>query len=185
MLNPSRVTVAFDQATANTLEKLCKETGSSQSEIVRRALKFYSENKSLEDPRIAKQIHSYMDLLLTGEHVILDVDHWLSFLRLIDSCSDGETFWKEHREIARSHWEELKTKIHTPEELLSRLEMCNLFRLKKSSDVEFTLILASEFSKNFVRLFLVEYFAAMETKVEITENLAKIRVLVKPTHARN
>jgi hypothetical protein len=179
-LNPSRVTVALDKTTTSILEKLTKESGFSQSEIVRRALKIYDENKAIQDPKVAQQVKAYVDLLLQGEHVILDVDHWLLFLRFIESCPDKEKFWKEHREVARSHWEQLKTKIHTPEELLTRLETCNLFRLKKNAENDFTLVLVSEFSKDFVRLFLSEYFAAMGLKVEVTENLTKLRVLVKP-----
>jgi hypothetical protein len=36
-----------------------------------------------------------MDLLLTGEHVILDIDHWLSFLQLAANSpeKDKEKFW--------------------------------------------------------------------------------------------
>src|SRR4030067_3667529 len=79
--NPTRITVAFDQSTANLLEKLSEETELSQSEIMRRALRFYYENKALTDPSVRKKVHTYMELLLSGEHVILDVDHWLLFLR--------------------------------------------------------------------------------------------------------
>jgi len=85
MTNPTRITVAFDKTTADTLEKISTESGVSQSEIMRRALKFYSENKVLEDPAIKKKIHSYADMLLSGEHVIVELDHWLMFLRLIES----------------------------------------------------------------------------------------------------
>jgi hypothetical protein len=59
---------------------------------MRRAIKFYSENKTLEDPAIKKKIHAYSDLLLTGEHIILDVDHWLMFLKLISSSPEREKF---------------------------------------------------------------------------------------------
>ena len=43
-----------------------------------------------------------MDMLLSGEHIILDVDHWLMFLRLIPSSPEKEQFWKEHRESRAS-----------------------------------------------------------------------------------
>ncbi len=82
MVNPTRITVAFDKVTADLLEKISTEAHVSQSETMRRALKFYSENKALEDPAAKKKIFSYIDMLLSGEHVILDVDHWLMFLRL-------------------------------------------------------------------------------------------------------
>ncbi len=179
-MNPIRVTVAIDQATANVLESLGKESGLSQSEIVRRALRIYNENKALDDPLAAKRIRAYADMLLNGEHVIIDIDHWLLFLRLIENSPQKGEFWNEHREIARAHWNQLKPRITTPEELLFRLETCNIFRLKKNSDNDFTLILVSELSKDFVKFFLDEYFASMGASVQVTENLTKLRVLIQP-----
>jgi hypothetical protein len=180
MPNPTRITVAFDKTTADLLEKISTEAGVSQSEVMRRALKFYSENKALEDPAAKKKIHSYLDMLLSGEHVIIDVDHWLMFLRLVDTSPQKEQFWKEHREFARAHWEQLKSKVHTPEDMLTRLEACNFYRLTKNAPNDYTLVLVSEVSKEFIRIFLEEYFAAMGVKVEIKENLMKLRVTLKP-----
>jgi hypothetical protein len=179
MVNPTRITVAFDKSTADLLEKISAEAQVSQSEIMRRALKFYNENKALEDPATKKKIHAYLDMLFTGEHIILDVDHWLMFLRLIASSPERETFWKEHKEVARAHWEQLKTKVHSPEEMLYRLEVCNFYRLTKNAPNDYTLVLVSEVSKDFIRIFLEEYFAAMGVKAEIKENLTKLRVTVK------
>lgn len=180
MTNPTRVTVAFDKTTADLLEKLSTGGDVSQSEIMRRALKFYSENKALDDPVNKRKAHSYLDMLLSGEHVIVDVDHWLMFLRLIESSPLKEQFWKEHRELARTHWEQLKAKIHSTEEMLERLEACNLYRLIKNGPNDYTLVLVSEVSKDFIRIFLEEYFTAMGAKVEIKENLTKLRVIIKP-----
>ena len=55
-MNPTRITVAFDQVTASLLEKISKEAGLSQSEIMRRALRFYSENRTLEDAATRKKL---------------------------------------------------------------------------------------------------------------------------------
>jgi hypothetical protein len=181
MKNPTRITVAFDQSTANLLGKISKEAELSQSEIMRRALRFYYENRALADPVIRKKIYSYMDLLLGGEHVILDVDHWFLFLGLIESSPEKEKFWGEHRKVAQSHKEQLKNKVHTAEELLTRLETCNFFRMTKNSENDFTLILGSELPKKFVRIFIEEFLSAMGIRAEIKENLAKISVTVKPS----
>lgn len=178
-MNLTRITVAFDQVTANLLEKISKEAKLSQSEIIRRALRFYYENRAIEDATTRKKLYTYMDLLLGGEHVILDVDHWLLFLKLVGSSPEQERFWKEHRDVAKSHAEQLKTKVFTAEELLARLEACNFFRITKDSENDFTLVLGSELPKKFVRIFLEEYFADMGVKAEIKENLAKLRVTVK------
>jgi hypothetical protein len=184
MVNPTRITVAFDKTTADLLEKISTEAQVSQSEVMRRALKFYNENKALEDPAIKKKILAYSDMLLNGEHVIIDVDHWLMFLRLISSSPEQEKFWSEHKEVARAHWEQLKTKVHSAEEMLVRLEACNFYRLTKNAPNDYTLVLVSEVSKDFIRIFLEEYFAAMGVKAEIKENLTKLRVTVKPSTPR-
>ena len=184
MVNPTRITVAFDKTTADLLEKISSEAQVSQSEVMRRALKFYNENKALEDQVTKKKILAYIDMLLTGEHIILDVDHWLMFLGLIASSPEREKFWNDHKEVARAHWEQLKTKVHSPEEMLARLEICNFFRLTKNAPNDYTLVLVSETSKEFIRVFLEEYFAAMGVKAEIKENLTKIRVTIKPSTTR-
>jgi hypothetical protein len=53
--------------------------------------------------------------------------------------------------------------------------------LIKNGPNDFTLVLVSEVSKEFIRIFLEEYFAAMGAKVEIKENLTKLRVIIKPS----
>jgi hypothetical protein len=179
-MNPIRVTVAFDQSTANMLEKISQETELSQSEIMRRALRFYDENKALLDAVVRKKVYAYMDLLPGGEHVILDVDHWLLFLSLAASSSEQEKFWSGHREVARSHAVQLKNRVRSAEELLTRLETCNFFRMIKNSDNNFTLVFGSELPKKFVKVFVEEYFSVMGVKAEIKENLAKLIVTVKP-----
>jgi hypothetical protein len=179
MTNPTRITVAFDKSTANLLENLSKEAELSQSEIMRRAIKFYHENKDLADPALKRKVNTYMDMLMNGEHVILDVDHWLLFLRLVENCPEGEKFWNEHRKVAQSHKDQLKSKAHTAEELLRRLEICNFFRLTKNSDKDFTLVLGSELPKKFVKITVEEFFSAIGIKAEIMENLAKLNVTIK------
>lgn len=183
-MNPTRITVAFDKATADLLKKISAEAQVSQSEVMRRSLKFYNENKALEDSETRRKIQASLDMLPSGEHIILDVDHWLMFLRLIASSPQQENFWIEHRQVARAHWEQLKTKVHSPEELLNRLEICNFFRLNRNAANDFTLVLVSEASKDFIRIFLEEYFAAMGIRAEIRENLTKLRITIKPATPR-
>ncbi len=180
MKTPTRITVAFDQPTAGLLEKISREAELSQSEIMRRALRFYNENKSLEDPVMHKKVNAYLDLLSSGEHVILDVDHWLLFLSMIEFSPEKEKFWAKHREIAQSHKEQLQSKVHTAEQVLVRLENCNFFRITKNSEKDFTLVLGSELPKKFVRVTIEEFFAALGIKAEIKENLTKLNVTLKP-----
>lgn len=55
MVNPTRITVAFDNPTAVSLEKISTDAQVSQSEMMRRVLKFYNENKALEGPATKKK----------------------------------------------------------------------------------------------------------------------------------
>lgn len=180
MTNPTRITVAFDPSTAKLLEKLTQEAELSQSEIMRRALRFYFENKALQDPVTRKKVQTYMEMLLSGEHVILDVDHWLLFLHFINASPEAGHFWEEHRKVAQSHREQLKSKVNTVESILTRLETCNFFRMTKNSEKDFTLVLGSEVPKTFVRILIEEFFAVAGIKADIKENLAKISVTAKP-----
>lgn len=179
-MNPTRVTVAFDDATAKLLDRFCDEKKLSQSEIIRRALKGYEQNKHMEDPATAKRVQLYMDLLMKGEHIILDIDHWIIFLQLVTSSPEREKFWGKHREVARAHAEQLKTIVNGGEELLIRLEACNFFRLTKNGPRDFTLVLLSEHSKDFVKVFLEEYFSVAGIKAEVKQNFTKLWVTFKP-----
>lgn len=178
MRNPVRITVAFDEEASALFEEMKKEMKLSQSELIRRALRFYHENKAIADISMRKRLYSYMDMLLCGEHVILDVDHWLLLLKLIETSPEKDRFWEECKEVARSHAEQLTGKVRTVEDLLDRLETCNFYRMNKHSESDFTLILASEAPKEFVKTFLEGVFAGMGFKAEVKENLAKLRVKV-------
>ena len=116
MKNPTRITIALDDETSGLIEKMKKEKKVSQSELVRQALLFYHENKDIADVPVRKKIRFYMDMLLSSEHIILDVDHWLLFLNLAESLPEKEYFWEKCREVARSHAEQLKNKVHSMED---------------------------------------------------------------------
>jgi len=178
MPNPHRITVAFDLTTTGLLEKISKEAELSQSEIMRRAIKFYDENKAITDPNTKRKVRLYLEMLSKGEHIILDVDHWLLFLSLAETCENSENFWNQHRQIAKLHSEQLGTKIRA-EDILMRLETCNFFRLVKNSEKDFTLVLGSDLPRKFIKMFLEEYFSVIGIKAEIKENLAKLTVNVQ------
>lgn len=171
-----KITAALDEMTFDSLEAISLQDKVTYSETIRRALHCYSENKVLPKERCTK----YLDLLSGGEHVIIDIDHWFLFLESIQSSQDQETFWTKHRGVAHSHGEQLKNTITTVEDLLIRLEVCNLFKLIKHSNSDFTLVLGSELPKKFIMTFLEESLAALGLKAEIKANLSKINVHTQP-----
>lgn len=175
---PTRVTIALDPETARLFEELKAETRLSQSGLIRKALQFYSENKRLIDRHGTKRINTYVDMLADGEHVILDIDHFLMFLKLVDSSAEKDKFWEDHKKVAESHGEHLPPKVKSPEEFLERLEACNFFKLSKTSESEFTLILYSDITKKFVGTLVEDVLEGMGFKIEIKEDLAKLRLKV-------
>jgi hypothetical protein len=98
------------------------------------------------------------------------------FLNLVESSPEREKFWQDHKRVAESHGEHLPPKVKSPVEFLERLEACNFFKLSKTSDTDFTLILYSDITKKFVRTMVEDVLVEMGYKVEIKEDLAKLRL---------
>ena len=177
-MNPIRVTISFDEKTYRYFESLKNEMDVSQSELIRRAIRFYHDNRGALDLASGEKMSEYRELLGDGEHVILDVDHWLLFLKAIEASTNQSDFWNSHRDIARSHAEQLGKKITTPEALLKRLETCNLYKISRSDSAanEYTLLTGSGTQRRFVREFLEETFAGMGFDANIKEDYSKLRV---------
>lgn len=179
MKSPIRVTISFDEPTYKNFESLKNEMRVSQSELIRRAIRFYFENRLSLGNIDRARAQEYSEMLADGEHVILDVDHWLLFMKTIESSDSPEKFWCTHREIARSHAEQLSGKIKTPQALLLRLEACNLFKLSQSGENEFTLMTGPGTQRRFIKDFLTETFAGMGFDATIKEDYSKLRVTFK------
>ncbi|MBI4362817.1 MAG: CopG family transcriptional regulator [Euryarchaeota archaeon] len=177
--NPLRVTIALDDETGDLFQKLKSETSASQSEIIRRALKFYHEHKDLVEFSGDRRLSTYLEMLPSGEHVILDVDHWLLFLKVLEASPERQQFWDGNKAVARSHAEQLSGKMRGPRDLLERLADCNFYKLIRNSDSDYTLLLANDATKRFVKTVVEDFAEAMGFPVEIKEDFGKLRVKVK------
>ncbi len=181
-----RLTISIGSDMKEMLRKYKRLTGKSHSEIVREALRSHFEH--LEEMRYdfnPERARLYYEMLAGGEHVILDIDHWILFLRELNSANDS-AFWEDHRRVARSHAEQFRQRRIPPAEVLRRLEACNFFTLSRSSDRDFTLVLSSEVTKRFIKTFLEEVFAGMGIEVEVREDYSKLRLrLLDPGHVEN
>lgn len=175
---PERITISFDDGTAELFKNLKKNLGASQSELMREALKFFSKHRVLFESFDDTAIYAYSEMLSTGEHVIIDIDHWKLFLDFIETHPDNEKFWGIHREICRSHADHFKNKLFNAESILKRFEICNLFNLRKTGINEFALIFGSDLPKKFIRIKLEEIFSAMGFVVEIKDEFSRLRVRV-------
>lgn len=178
MKPPERVTIAMDEDTFQIFKRMKDESKVSQSELMREALKFYCKYRTLFEHVDAEKVRTYIEMLSTGEHIIMDIDHWLLFLNFIESHPDNEKFWKSHKAICEAHAEEFEHKLYRAEGILKRLEACNLFKLREDSENAFNLVLGPDITRRFIKTELEEIFGGMGLKVEIKEDLAKLRVRV-------
>jgi hypothetical protein len=178
MKSPERITIALDEETAGLFKKMKEDLGMSQSELMRESLKFFGKHKMLFEFAEDKKVYTHAEMLSAGEHVILDIDHWILFLNFMETHPDKEKFWNLHKEVCRAHAEQFKHKLLNVESILRRLEICNLFTMSKTGKSEFTLIFGSDAPKKFVRIELEEIFAGMGFLVEIKDDFSKLRVKV-------
>jgi len=178
MKPPERVTVALDEETFEVFKKMKDELRVSQSELMREALKFYCKYRTLFEHIDAEKVRTYIEMLSTGGHIIMDIDHWLLFLNFIKSHPEKDKFWGSHKAICEAHAEEFKHKFYRAEGILKRLEACNLFKLSEDSKNTFNLVLGPDITRRFIKTELEEIFGGMGLKVEIKEDLAKLRVRV-------
>jgi hypothetical protein len=179
---PERITVAMDEETFKMFKKMQEELGISQSELVREALKFYSKHRTLFESIEDRKVYTHAEMLKLGEHVIMDIDHWLLFLKFMETHPEKEQFWELNKSICEAHSEQFKHKYFRVESVLKRLEACNFFTVTQVSKNEFTLVLISDVLKTFVKALLEETLSDMGFTVEIKEDLAKLRLKVVDEH---
>jgi hypothetical protein len=175
---PWRITIAMDEDTYTMFKEMQEGLGISQSELVREALKFYGKHRTLFESIEDRKVYTHAEMLRLGEHVIMDIDHWLLFLKFIESHPEKEQFWELNKAICEAHAEQFKHQYHRVEPVLRRLEACNFFTVTQASKNEFTLILSSDVLKNFIKTLLENTLTEMGFKVELKEDLAKLRLKV-------
>ncbi len=173
------MTIALDDETLDLVKTLREEINVSQSELLRKAIKFYKSYRSYFENGKVEKIKFYMEMLNGGDHIILDVDHYLSILKFIENSPEKEQFWKNHKEIGRSHADQFHDTYKNFEDVFKRLEACNFFKIIKESSNYYTVLLGSELPKTFIKLLLEEILTGMGFKIEIKEDFAKLRIIIK------
>ena len=178
MKTPDRITVALDEDTFAEFKKMRDELKISQSELIREALKFYSKYRVLIESVEDSKMYTHAEMLRVGEHIIVDIDHWILFLKFIESHPEKEKFWELNKPIYEAHAEQFKNQRYSIEDVLRRLEACNYFTVNQVSKKDYTLILNSDVLKKFLKMLLEETLGGMGFKVSIKEDFAKLRVRV-------
>ena len=178
----NRITIALDDETSGLLNDLKTYSKDSQSCLIRKSIQFYHKFKKILENYNGNSeycLKTYLDLLSHGEHIILDIDHYLSFLKFIEQSPNRNEFWEVNRLIGKAHAEEFcqTLDISTVENVIERLEACNFFKIVKENSNRYTLLLGSDIQKNFLKIFLEEVLNGMGFKVQIQEAFSKITII--------
>ncbi len=172
-----RMSVSLDPESVELLEKLQAHYGTSKSGVIRDALKYLNVITEKGDVSV-DSLRAYLDLLVNGDHVILDVENWNSLFSDVEEFP--EEFWDKVYEIGKQHWDVYYDKgLQDVEDILNYIENTNWYSLSKDSEGVFTLVLKERSSKKFVRLFLKGIFDGSHQDVELSESYRKIRVHVR------
>lgn len=168
---PKRTSISLDPESERIFQELTSG-GESQSNVIRRALRLYYEFRNLER-RDLDRLKIYWEMLQSGEHVVLDLDH-LSILLKIAEGSELQSKWSEsHKAVAVNHAEQFRGM--GIDQVLTRLEACNFFRMSKGQE-GYVLVFGSPEIKRFMRVFLEEILKGMNRRFEIKEDLTKLRL---------
>lgn len=172
-----RITFAVDEETENMINELSKREKVSVSEIIRKAIKFYTGlERFLKVGQSWKTLEYYLNLLIDGEHVIIDIDRLIILLELIYDSYIEEDYRELSKKIAKSHAEQFQGL--SPIEVLERLEACNLFKLRKTPQGEYLLLTHHEAMKNFIKDIISELFTSMKVKYDLKEDITKLRLKI-------
>ena len=176
MKNLNRITVAIDDDLFKKLKEIKERENISINKIVKNAINFYLKYK---DVGYVDKIDIYFDMLLKGEHIILDIDHWLVILKLLKKYNAMKEFLEEHKKIAIAHGEQLKEKLRDAEDFFKRLETCNFFKYIKDRENVYTLVLNHEEYKEFVKILVEEVLKHMGYNIRIKEDILKLRIYLR------
>ncbi|MBC7127478.1 MAG: CopG family transcriptional regulator [Candidatus Methanosuratincola petrocarbonis] len=172
---PRRTSIALDPESERIFQELTSG-GESQSNVIRRALRLYYEFRSL-DRKDLDRLRIYWEMLQSGEHVVLDLDHLLVLLKIAEGSEAPSKWLESHKAVAANHAEQFRGM--DIDQILARLEACNFFRMSMSQD-GYILVFGSPEIKRFIRTFLEEILRGMNRRFEVKEDLTKLRLKLFP-----
>lgn len=168
---PKRTSIALDPESERIFQELTSG-GESQSNVIRRALRLFYEFRSL-DRKDLDRLKIYWEMLQSGEHVVLDLDHLLVLLKIAEGTETPSNWSESHKAVAANHAEQFRGM--GIDQILARLETCNFFRLSAGQE-GYVLVFGSPEIKRFIRAFLEEILKGMNRRFEIREDLTKLRL---------
>ena len=172
-----RLCISLDDDTYKTIENLQNNTKTSKADVIRKVINNFNEQKKMMKDVDLETNLIYLDYLLSGEHVIVDVDLLCTIFERLEG-SDFD-FWAKIKESGEAHARQYIMKgMKNVKDILYYVSKTNLYRLKIESPNYFTLILftPSKCARKFLRVFLEGVFDNMMLNVQFTESIGKLTV---------
>ena len=172
-----RVTVSLDGDAKAALDGLVERTGEGQSEVVRRALRFYATNVEVaEATETGENLTAYHQMLSGGEHVLLDVDFFHAFLDNADPDDPDDEFIETIDRVSEYHAHEYAERFDDAGDLLNWLSVCGFLTVRSSDEGTYHVVFPSEAMRWFMTRFIRKSTTEVPFEVEIEESLSKVLV---------
>lgn len=177
-----RITVSLDEDSQEALDGLVSQTGQGNSELVRRALKFYATNFQAATSDTDIDLENYYQMLVSGEHALLDID-FLHILLANVRNDDGtwpEEFVEDVDKVANYHAKEYEEQFTELKELLDWLSVCGFLTVRESRENTYHVVFPTEDLKWFMLRFIRDSTANLPFELEIEEGVSKVLMTEHP-----
>jgi len=177
-MGTDRLTVSLDEESREALESLTRNTGRSQSELVRRALTFYTANFEAASTDSSQSLEEYYKMLAGGEHVLLDIDFLHCFLAHVKE--DGEPtkeFISDTDQVSDYHAEEVVDRFSSLDELLEWLSLCGVLSVRQSTENTYHIVFPPADVRWFMTRFIERSVEKLSFDVDIKPGVAKVLLI--------
>ncbi|WP_255171135.1 ribbon-helix-helix protein, CopG family [Natrononativus amylolyticus] len=173
-----RVTASLDADSIEALETLCTKTDSPQSEIVRRALTFYATNFEAANGHASDKLGQHYQMLMSGEHVLLDIDFFHVFLEYCYADGDPEPELVQAIDrVSDYHAREYATEFETIGDLLTWLSFCGFLEVQRNTEDTYHVIFPSEATRWFATRFIERSTVEMPLEIDIERGVLKAIII--------
>lgn len=177
-----RITVSLDDDSQGALQELVERTEKGNSELVRRALKFYVTNYQVASSTGDVDLENYHQMLASGEHALLDID-FLHILLANVRDDDGtwpESFVEDVDRVANYHAKEYEGQFTELKDLLDWLSVCGFLTVRKSRETTYHVVFPTEDLKWFMLRFIKDSSENLPFTIEIEEGVSKVLMTEHP-----
>lgn len=181
-MGTERITASLDEDARDALDDLTNRTGRGQSELVRKALRFYAANYRAATTEAGTKLEDYHEMLSGGEHVLLDVDFLHCFLDYVtdEEGTPDPAFLEGADVVSDYHAEEYAEEFESLDELLEWLSLCGFLGVRRSDDNRYHVVFPSEQIRWFMTRFIERSAARLPFDIEIESGLTKVLITEHP-----